>query len=361
MTEAQGEATALRASTAEHDKNATTAEESTTEHSQQQSKSSSTASNGSSQNAAQPTGDEPLLVHLVPSLKRATLPRGRIAHHDFLGRVPSMLVPSIESATEGMLRETQKWRLARAPVLGHRWIPESSPASTAPSVSCLPESIDHCLGYTDGEYHRYFESEEWSRPETDRLIGLWNSFGGRFVIIADRFNYGQGIAAYKTMEEIKERLVDITNRLSAAKGIERTILYDKGSTRHVKAHLATRDGSKSEAPARSHPDPCHRAIEGGDFTRRRDARHAARTQRAADRARPPHSPLGARRKRDADNCRHPRASHQRHSFAFATNTAEAQETGRLAVKRCQERHKEESRRACSSRRNDAHRREGKRH
>lgn len=148
-----------------------------------------------------------------------------------------MVVPSIEPAAESMLRETQKWRLAHAPVLGHRWIPD--PASTESSlISCLPESTAHCLGYTDDEYHRYLESEEWSRPETDRLIGLWNSFGGRFVIIADRFNYGQGIAAYKAMEEIKERIADVINRLSAAKGIERTLLYDKGSACQFTAHSA---------------------------------------------------------------------------------------------------------------------------
>lgn len=77
------------------------------------------------------------------------------------------------------------------------------------------------------------ESAEWTRAETDRLVDLWNRFGGRIPIIADRFNASAATrgdaTAWRPIEDIRERLVQVLNRLADLRQQStRRIVYEKG-------------------------------------------------------------------------------------------------------------------------------------
>ncbi|KAG6545917.1 hypothetical protein Mapa_012573 [Marchantia paleacea] len=53
--------------------------------------------------------------------------------------------------------------------------------------------------YTDEEYDKYLEHENWTREETDQLFDLCEQLDLRFIVIADRFPHS------RTPEELKDR------------------------------------------------------------------------------------------------------------------------------------------------------------
>ena len=68
-----------------------------------------------------------------------------------------------------------------------------------------------------------------ARQETNRLIFFWNIFGGRFTTITDRYNYGlPDPSSFRPVEELKERLVEVMNKLNEARGVDRRLSYNKG-------------------------------------------------------------------------------------------------------------------------------------
>jgi DNA methyltransferase 1-associated protein 1 len=71
--------------------------------------------------------------------------------------------------------------------------------------------------YTDEEYNRHLNSDDWSREETDYLMNLVTEYDLRWVIIADRYDYQRHLDSepdanaivpakqYRTMEQMKSR------------------------------------------------------------------------------------------------------------------------------------------------------------
>jgi len=77
--------------------------------------------------------------------------------------------------------------------------------------------------YTDEQYETHLKSEDWSREETDYLVGLAYEFDLRWIIIADRYEYQQKEAPQesedsmavtiqakpRTQEDMKARYYDV--------------------------------------------------------------------------------------------------------------------------------------------------------
>ncbi|PCG91624.1 Hypothetical protein PENO1_092890 [Penicillium occitanis (nom. inval.)] len=83
--------------------------------------------------------------------------------------------------------------------------------------------------YTDDQYQRYLQSDDWSREETDYLMGLVEEYDLRWVIIADRYDYQPKIAensegnatalvtakSVRTMEQMKARYYTVAANMLA--------------------------------------------------------------------------------------------------------------------------------------------------
>ena len=92
----------------------------------------------------------------------------------------------------------------------------------------FPDAHQQVITYTDEDYYKILINEEWSKQETDRLVYFWNAFGGRFIIIADRYNYGlSDPSSFRPVEELKERLVEVMNKLNEARGEKMRSLITK--------------------------------------------------------------------------------------------------------------------------------------
>lgn len=84
-------------------------------------------------------------------------------------------------------------------------------------------------GYTDEQYQRHLQSDDWSREETDYLMGLVEEYDLRWVIIADRYDYQPKIAenseanatalvtakSVRTMEQMKARYYTVAANMLA--------------------------------------------------------------------------------------------------------------------------------------------------
>ena len=46
------------------------------------------------------------------------------------------------------------------------------------------------VSYTDAEYDTYLQHAEWTRQETDHLFDLCRQFECRFIVIYDRYAFG---------------------------------------------------------------------------------------------------------------------------------------------------------------------------
>ena len=87
--------------------------------------------------------------------------------------------------------------------------------------------------YTDAEYSKLLHSADWNKADTDRLCQLWNDCGARMPVIWDRFNqdHQDNVNAFRTVEEMQERLVEIINKLADSKNATHIRpTYDKGKT-----------------------------------------------------------------------------------------------------------------------------------
>jgi DNA methyltransferase 1-associated protein 1 len=49
-----------------------------------------------------------------------------------------------------------------------------------------------CVSYTDQEYSVYLTDMQWSKEETDYLLGLVREFDTRFPLIWDRYDFQGG-------------------------------------------------------------------------------------------------------------------------------------------------------------------------
>lgn len=80
--------------------------------------------------------------------------------------------------------------------------------------------------YTDEEYDKLLQSDDWSREETDYLMDTVQEFDLRWVVIADRYDYRPGAAGltgddkalvpagrHRTMEDMKARYYTIAYRM----------------------------------------------------------------------------------------------------------------------------------------------------
>lgn len=181
------------------------------------------------------------------------------AHRDYIfgndaGILDYVLCPpSPESIADAIITRprARRWHLEEQQPHGMPlWIPVDSLGA---SVACRKQEMvpggpdvlsqGAAIVYTDGEYGASLESSDWSRGETDRLVELWNSLGGRIHIIADRFNAqaaSKGDAsAWRPVEDIRERLVVVMNSLADLRGSpHRRIVYDKG-TLHIPLTLVS--------------------------------------------------------------------------------------------------------------------------
>lgn len=62
--------------------------------------------------------------------------------------------------------------------------------------------------YTDEQYKKYFQDNDWTREETDALFDLCEQFDLRFIVIHDRFPNPR-----RTIEDLKDRYYSITRQL----------------------------------------------------------------------------------------------------------------------------------------------------
>jgi DNA methyltransferase 1-associated protein 1 len=83
--------------------------------------------------------------------------------------------------------------------------------------------------YTDEQYQRHLQSDDWSREETDYLMGLVEEYDLRWVIIADRYDYQPKISenseanatalvtakSVRTMEQMKARYYTVAANMLA--------------------------------------------------------------------------------------------------------------------------------------------------
>lgn len=64
--------------------------------------------------------------------------------------------------------------------------------------------------YTDEEYERHLQSPNWTKEETDYLMGLCKKYDTRFIVIHDRWD--NSLYKERTIEEIKDRYYTIINK-----------------------------------------------------------------------------------------------------------------------------------------------------
>lgn len=83
--------------------------------------------------------------------------------------------------------------------------------------------------YTDEQYQRHLQSDDWSREETDYLLGLVAEYDLRWVIIADRYDYQPKVSensdanatalvtakSVRTMEQMKARYYTVAANMLA--------------------------------------------------------------------------------------------------------------------------------------------------
>ncbi|KAF3917752.1 hypothetical protein ABW20_dc0101795 [Dactylellina cionopaga] len=62
------------------------------------------------------------------------------------------------------------------------------------------------LAYSDAEYDAVLKDDDWTRQETDHLFQLVQDYDLRWVVIADRFDFGN---KERTMEELKARYYSV--------------------------------------------------------------------------------------------------------------------------------------------------------
>jgi len=67
--------------------------------------------------------------------------------------------------------------------------------------------------YTDQEYTAYFETDKWTKAETDELFDLAKRFDTRFIQMADR------LSTARSVEEVKARYYQVVRKLMEARGI----------------------------------------------------------------------------------------------------------------------------------------------
>jgi DNA methyltransferase 1-associated protein 1 len=80
--------------------------------------------------------------------------------------------------------------------------------------------------YTDEEYDRLLQSDDWSREETDYLMSIAQEYDLRWVVIADRYDYRPAAASmtgestalvpagrHRTMEDMKARYYTVASRM----------------------------------------------------------------------------------------------------------------------------------------------------
>jgi len=65
--------------------------------------------------------------------------------------------------------------------------------------------------YNDDEYTSYFEDNDWTKPETDKLFELCQRLDTRFITVADRMEN-------RTVEDVKARYYTIARKLLDVRG-----------------------------------------------------------------------------------------------------------------------------------------------
>lgn len=113
--------------------------------------------------------------------------------------------------------------------IGRRWQPENS-AISAP----LATVANAGRPYNEAEYLEHFQSEQWSREETDYLFDLVSQFNARFVLVADRYNFPDTL---RTVEDLRERYYQVMGKLSNLRNTP-TFVYDKEGDRHRRLTLS---------------------------------------------------------------------------------------------------------------------------
>ena len=80
--------------------------------------------------------------------------------------------------------------------------------------------------YDDEEYRQLFSGDpSWSREETDYLMDMCERFDLRFVVIADRYDFKNGVT--RRVEDLKDRYYGIARKLIVAReGSEKTAAHD---------------------------------------------------------------------------------------------------------------------------------------
>ncbi|KAI9202857.1 uncharacterized protein BJ171DRAFT_512327 [Polychytrium aggregatum] len=97
--------------------------------------------------------------------------------------------------------------------------------------------------YTDEEYRTHLEDPDWTKEETDYLFGLCKTYDLRWFVIHDRYEFP---GKMRTMEELKDRIFVINNKLGSLKLIPQNYKFDKNKEVERKKNLRTLLGRSRE-------------------------------------------------------------------------------------------------------------------
>ncbi|KAJ3412680.1 swr complex subunit [Chytridiales sp. JEL 0842] len=97
------------------------------------------------------------------------------------------------------------------------------------------------IQYTDEEYESHLKDADWTKEETDYLIGLCKDFHMRFAVVCDRYEYPE---KSRTLEDIMERYFSVAKTLQVARAAaagtaldEEPFVYNKAREVARRQHL----------------------------------------------------------------------------------------------------------------------------
>ncbi|KAI0832741.1 hypothetical protein BC628DRAFT_1414996 [Trametes gibbosa] len=67
--------------------------------------------------------------------------------------------------------------------------------------------------YSQDEYSRLLEDQDWTKEETDYLFELVREYDGRFYIVHDRYEYSRPDKSARSLEDIKDRYFSVCRKL----------------------------------------------------------------------------------------------------------------------------------------------------
>ncbi|KAI0355387.1 hypothetical protein OH77DRAFT_1424874 [Trametes cingulata] len=67
--------------------------------------------------------------------------------------------------------------------------------------------------YSQDEYSRLLEDQDWTKEETDYLFDLVRQYDGRFYVVHDRYEYPHSDGNQRSLEDIKDRYFSVCRKL----------------------------------------------------------------------------------------------------------------------------------------------------